>query len=75
MSKEAAETLLFEREKLYEEIWAEPMMQVAKRYGISDVGLAKICKKLSIPRPPRGYWAKKSYGVKTKREPLRPATV
>ena len=75
MSKEATETLLFEREKLYEEIWAEPMMQVAKRYGISDVGLAKICKKMSIPRPPRGYWAKKSYGVKTKREPLRPATV
>jgi transcriptional regulator with XRE-family HTH domain len=45
MNKEAAETLLFEREKLYEEIWAEPMMQVAKRYGISDGGLAKICKR------------------------------
>ena len=75
MTKEAPETLLFEREKLYEEIWAEPMMQVARRYGISDVGLAKICKKMSIPRPPRGYWAKKSYGVKAKREPLRPATV
>lgn len=75
MSKEAAETLLFEREKLYEEIWAEPMMQVAKRYGISDVGLAKICKKLSIPPPPRGYWTKKSYGVSTRKEHLRPATV
>ena len=35
MSKEAAETLLFERDKLYEEVWAEPMMQVAKRYGIT----------------------------------------
>lgn len=75
MSKEAAETLLFEREKLYAEIWAEPMMQVAKRYGISDVGLAKICKKMSIPRPPRGYWTKKSYGVRTRKEHLRPATV
>jgi hypothetical protein len=75
MTKEAAETLLFEREKLYEEIWAEPMMQVAKRYGISDVGLAKICKKMNIPRPPRGYWTKKSYGVSTRKEHLRPATV
>ena len=41
----------------------------------SDVGLAKICKKLSIPRPPRGYWTKKSYGVRTRKEHLRPATV
>ncbi len=72
MSKEAAETLLFEREKLYEEIWAEPMMQVAKRYGISDVGLAKICKKMKIPKPPCGHWAKRSYGVKMNRSPHPP---
>ena len=75
MKKEATETLLFEREKLYQEIWAEPMMQVAKRYSISDVGLAKICKKMNIPRPPRGYWAKKSYGIDTRQEHLRPPTV
>lgn len=74
MKKERAATILFERRKLYDEIWAEPMLQVAKRYGISDVGLAKICKKMKIPKPPRGYWAKQSYGVKAKREPLRPAT-
>jgi hypothetical protein len=73
--KEPAATILFEREKLYDEIWAEPILQVAKRYGISDVGLAKICKRMKIPKPPRGYWAKLSYGVRTKREPLRPATL
>ncbi|GEM_PF-4959883 len=49
MKKDIAETIIFEREKLYQEIWAEPVMQVAKRYGISDVGLAKICKKMKIP--------------------------
>ncbi len=39
----------YDREKIYEEIWAEPIMHVAKRYGMSDVGLGKICKKLKIP--------------------------
>lgn len=74
MKQDVAEIIIFEREKLYQEIWAEPVMQVAKRYGISDVGLAKICKKMKIPRPPRGYWAKKSYGVPTEKEMLRPPT-
>jgi hypothetical protein len=32
------------------------------RYGISDVGLAKICRKHNIPRPPRVYWAQKEFG-------------
>jgi hypothetical protein len=38
-----------DREKIYEEIWSEPIQRVCKRYGISDVGLAKVCKKLNIP--------------------------
>lgn len=36
----------FEREKLYEEIWAEPVSQVSKRNQISDTALRKICTKL-----------------------------
>lgn len=75
MKKERAASILFERQKLYDEVWSEPMRQIAKRYGVSDVGLAKICKKMKIPKPGRGYWAKQSYGVKAKCEPLRPATI
>ena len=45
-----------EREKLYNGIWNEPVTEVAKRYGISDVALRKRCKNISIPLPPRGYW-------------------
>jgi len=41
----------YDREKFYEEIWAEPIQHVAKRYSMSDAGLAKVCKKLKIPRP------------------------
>jgi hypothetical protein len=32
------------REQLYRELWAEPALVVAKRCGISDVGLAKACR-------------------------------
>jgi hypothetical protein len=32
------------REELYEKVWSRPMRSLAKEWGISDVGLAKICK-------------------------------
>lgn len=51
-----------DRETLYQEIWAEPVSVVATRYGLSDVGLAKICRTLAIPLPSRGYWAKVKAG-------------
>ncbi|HBW35957.1 hypothetical protein [Desulfosporosinus sp. BICA1-9] len=60
------ETRTYEREKLYKEVWVEPMTTVAKRYGISDVALRKHCKKLEIPTPPNGYWAKVQAGQKPK---------
>jgi hypothetical protein len=60
------------REELYEQVRSEPMRKLAKRYSISDVALAKICKKLDIPRPPRGYWARKEAGKKVKQTPLPP---
>jgi hypothetical protein len=62
----------YNREKIYEEIWAEPIMHVAKRYSMSDVGLGKICKKLKIPRPGLGYWAKKAAGKSTPTRPPLP---
>ena len=52
----------YNRDEIYAAIWAEPIQHVAKRYNISDVGLAKVCKKLNIPRPGRGYWAIKAAG-------------
>jgi hypothetical protein len=46
------------------------MTVVAPRYGLSDVGLVKICTKLGIPVPPRGYWAKVKAGRPTRKTPL-----
>ena len=60
----------FQREALYEEVWAEPVTKVAKRYAISDVGLRKICLDLEVPLPPVGYWAKLAAGRAVKRPPL-----
>lgn len=44
------------REQLYDAIWKTPAIQLAKSYGISDVALAKICKKANIPKPSLGHW-------------------
>jgi hypothetical protein len=62
----------YDRVKIYEEIWAEPIQHVAKRYKMSDVGLAKVCKKLKIPRPGLGYWAKKAAGKPVPKRPPLP---
>lgn len=60
----------YNREKLYEEIWSEPVTVVAKRYGISDVALKKVCQKLNIPTPWVGYWQKVKAGAKVNRPKL-----
>lgn len=60
----------YNRQKLYEEVWAKPVVQVAIQYGVSDVAIHKICKSLQIPVPPRGYWAKLRAGEKMPRPPL-----
>jgi hypothetical protein len=59
-----------EREALYNEVWSEPVITVAKRYGMSDNGLRKHCKKLVIPLPTSGYWAKIKAGKNAAKAPL-----
>lgn len=56
------------REDLYAQVWAEPATKVAARYGISSTALAKICRKLRVPTPDRGYWALHAVG----RAPVKP---
>jgi len=56
------EIIRFMREQLYKKVWSRPISSLAKEWGISDVGLAKICKRHNIPRPGLGYWRKKELG-------------
>jgi hypothetical protein len=48
----------FSREALYKLIWSEPTRTVSKRLGISDVGLAKACRRANIPTPGPGVLGK-----------------
>ena len=61
------------RRHLYEQVWSQPMTLLARPYGISDVALAKICRKLGIPCPGRGYWRRKQTGKVVKQLPLPPS--
>jgi len=58
------------RKDLYRLIWSEPLTALAERFGISDVGLAKVCRRSDIPAPPRAYWAKTEAGGKFQRPDL-----
>lgn len=58
------------REKLYDEIWTEPITKVSKRYEVSDSYLVRVLKNLNIPRPPRGYWAMVAAGIHPEKPPL-----
>ncbi|MEK7315380.1 MAG: hypothetical protein AAB011_04315 [Candidatus Eisenbacteria bacterium] len=67
-----SETITYRRDELYDQVWKEPVRTVARGYGISDVWLAKVCRKLSVPLPGRGYWARKRAGWDPKCVPLPP---
>jgi hypothetical protein len=58
------------REQLYQQVWTEPMTAVAKQYKVSSSFLARICSRLNVPRPPRGYWAKRKVGQALSQPPL-----
>jgi len=61
------------REELYRLVWSKPITELAKEFGMSDVGLAKVCKKLNVPKPYRGYWQLVEAGRKVTIPPLRPS--
>lgn len=60
------------RQELYDIVWSAPMSQVCQDYNISDVALAKTCKRHRVPSPPRGYWAQLRTGVGVKKPALKP---
>jgi hypothetical protein len=62
----------FTRQELYDLVWSQPMKTLATSFKISDVALAKTCRKAGIPVPERGYWAKKHAGKRAERTPLPP---
>lgn len=66
------QSIKISRQELYDQVWSKPLTHLAKEYNLSDVGLAKICRRHDIPLPPVGYWAKLAQGHIVKKTPLPP---
>jgi ankyrin repeat protein len=58
------------RSELYDHVWRRPISEVAATWGLSGPGLAKACRRVQIPVPPRGYWARVAAGQKLRRPRL-----
>lgn len=61
------------RAELYDRVWTTPMRTLAAAFGVSDVGLSKLCRRHLIPTPWAGYWTEKQFG-KDKPRPALPST-
>ncbi len=62
------------RRELYDLVWSKPLSLLAQELPVSDVGLAKICKRLNIPRPSQGYWTRRRTRHGTVKPPPLPST-
>ncbi|HEY9817127.1 MAG TPA: hypothetical protein V6D20_15205 [Candidatus Obscuribacterales bacterium] len=62
--------VVVKRKEIHEKIWNQPASSLAKEFGVSGSMLARICTLLNIPRPPRGYWAKRQAGYKVAKQRL-----
>jgi hypothetical protein len=60
----------WDRVELYNDVWNQPLVKLSRKYGISHVRLGKVCRRLSVPHPGRGYWAKRAVGQTVERVPL-----
>src|SRR5688500_13840779 len=64
------ETVSMSRDDLYEHVWSKAASRLANDWGISDVAIAKLCKKHGVPKPPLGYWSRIKHGQKIRRPRL-----
>jgi hypothetical protein len=55
------------RRELYNRVWTVPRSRVAIELTISAIGLAKACRRHSIPVPGRGYWQRLAAGLAPQR--------
>jgi hypothetical protein len=60
----------FTRQELFDLVWSEPIQTVAKRLRISNVTLAKACRRADLLVPPPGHWTKRAAGKKVAKPAL-----
>jgi AcrR family transcriptional regulator len=59
------------RRALFDLVWSKPLAAIAQDLSLSRNGLAKICDRLLIPYPGRGYWSK-AEAVRRSARPILP---
>lgn len=64
---------LLSRTELHALVWAKPLRHLARRFGISEQSLAKLCDRFDIPRPRPGHWNKVAAGKEIAVPALPPA--
>ncbi len=57
------------REELYELVWSKPIRKIALDFGVSDSAIHKACKRMEVPRPGLGHWAKVEAGKPVPEKP------
>lgn len=60
------------REELYQHVWTTPIQLLSEALGLSDIGLAKTCRQMEVPKPGRGYWARLDAGQSVEQIQLPP---
>lgn len=50
------------RSDLHDLVWSHPMTDIAQRFGIPAVKVARACDDYDIARPRAGYWQKLAVG-------------
>lgn len=71
MNRTMKKPIVLSREELYERVWSKPMSTLAREFGVTGNALAKICSRVHVPYPSRGFWAKIAAGKTPERAPLR----
>jgi hypothetical protein len=62
-------TKSFTPQEMFRMVWETPVLILARQIGVSDVGLAKACRRAGIALPTRGHWAKPKSKRPKKPEP------
>jgi hypothetical protein len=55
-------TRVITREWLHAQLWQRPATDVARELEMTSTAVAKIARKLAVPVPPPGHWARKRAG-------------
>ena len=63
-------TITLSRKQLFDLVWEKPLSRLAEELQVSDVGIAKMCKRLNIPRPAQGHWVRVRLGREVQRPRL-----